>query len=129
MIEYRGPLIRIFYEANELSSGQISIQLADGYTYERITIVYSENVNEIAPAVQITNVKGVPITFPVVNSKSPSTLVLYIPDRSKKAEIRLVIEKFGQIPDTHYFDKAFEPILVTGDDGKEYNVIPSDQFK
>lgn len=27
------------------------------------------------------------------------------------------------------FDKAFEPILVTGDDGNEYNVIPSDQFK
>lgn len=23
----------------------------------------------------------------------------------------------------------FEPILVTGDDGNEYNVIPSDQFK
>lgn len=39
------------------------------------------------------------------------------------------IEKFGQIPDTHYFDKAFERILVTGDDGNEYNVIPSDQFK
>lgn len=45
------------------------------------------------------------------------------------AEIRFVIEKFGQIPDAHYFDKAFDPILVTGDDGKEYNVIPSDQFK
>ena len=30
---------------------------------------------------------------------------------------------------TNYFDNAFEPILVTGDDGKEYNVIPSDQFK
>lgn len=27
------------------------------------------------------------------------------------------------------FDSAFNPILVTGDDGKEYNVIPSDQFK
>mgnify|MGYP001095926717 CR=1 FL=1 len=27
------------------------------------------------------------------------------------------------------FDKAFEPILVTGEDGNEYNVIPSDQFK
>lgn len=27
------------------------------------------------------------------------------------------------------FDTAFEPILVKGDDGKEYNVIPSDQFK
>lgn len=24
---------------------------------------------------------------------------------------------------------AIEPILVVGDDGKEYNVIPSDQFK
>lgn len=41
----------------------------------------------------------------------------------------LRITKFGQLPDSHYFDKAFEPILVTGDDGNEYNVIPSDQFK
>lgn len=24
---------------------------------------------------------------------------------------------------------TFEPISVVGDDGKEYNVIPSDQFK
>lgn len=24
---------------------------------------------------------------------------------------------------------SFEPILVTGDDGNEYNVIPSDRFK
>lgn len=129
MIEYRGTCIRIFFEANQLSSGLVRIQLADGYTYERINIVYSENVNEVAPSVQITNVKGLPITFPVVNSKSPSILVLYIPDLSKKAEIRILIEKFGQIPDDHYFDKAFEPILVTGDDGNEYNVIPSDQFK
>ena len=29
----------------------------------------------------------------------------------------------------HYFSTAFEPILVTGEDGKEYPVIPSDQFK
>lgn len=28
-----------------------------------------------------------------------------------------------------HFDVAFEPILVTGDDGNEYNVINSDQFK
>lgn len=45
------------------------------------------------------------------------------------AEVRILIEKFGQIPDTHYFDTTFKPILVTGDDGKEYNMIPSDQFK
>lgn len=43
--------------------------------------------------------------------------------------IRITIIKFGQIPDSHYFGTAFEPILVTGDDGNEYNVIPSDQFK
>lgn len=40
-----------------------------------------------------------------------------------------IIEKFGQIPDIHYFDTPFKPILVKGDDGKEYNVIPSNQFK
>jgi hypothetical protein len=43
--------------------------------------------------------------------------------------LRLSIEKFGQIPNEHYFEKAFKPILVTGNDGKKYNVIPSDQFK
>lgn len=40
-----------------------------------------------------------------------------------------IVIYFGQIPDPHYFDKAFEPILVTGDDGNKYKVIPSDQFK
>lgn len=63
------------------------------------------------------------------NSKSPSYITLHIPDITKNAEIRFTIEKFGQIPDHSYFDSAFKPILVTGDDGKEYNVIPSDQFK
>lgn len=53
----------------------------------------------------------------------------YIIDISKSSEIKFYIEKFGQIPDPHYFYKAFEPILVTGDDGNEYKVIPSDQFK
>lgn len=46
--------------------------------------------------------------------------------------IRIVIEaieKFRQIPDPNYFNSAFDPILVVGDDGQEYNVIPSDQFK
>lgn len=44
-------------------------------------------------------------------------------------EIKFNIEKFGQIPDPHYFDNAFKPILVTGDDGNQHYVIPSDQFK
>lgn len=45
--------------------------------------------------------------------------------------MRITIQgnKFGQIPDRQYFDTAFTPILVTDDNGNEYHVIPSDQFK
>lgn len=52
-----------------------------------------------------------------------------IADVNKESEIKFIIEKFGQIPDPHYFDNAFKPILVTVDDGNKYKVIPSDQFK
>lgn len=69
------------------------------------------------------------LTFPPVNSKSPSLFYLFIPDISKPADIKLSIEKFGQIPYPDYFTKPCKPILVTGDDGNKYNVIPSDQFK
>lgn len=127
MIQYHGSFIYIHFDANELSEGHLTIQLQDGYTYEKIFIHRAINISELYPYMTIRD--GDHVTFPVVNSKSPSTLPLYISDISKMAEIRLSITKFGQIPDTHYFDKAFEPILVTGDDGNEYNVIPSDQFK
>lgn len=124
--EYRGSFIHIHFDANELTDGKTNIQLADGYTYERIYIHYIDNI-ELSMYMPINS--GEDITFPVVNSKSPSILPLLIKDISKAADISLSIEKFGQIPDPHYFDKAFEPILVTGDDGNDYNVIPSDQFK
>lgn len=123
---YHGSYIHIQFDANELTAGHASVQLPDGYTYERIFIHYIDNI-ELSPYMPVE--RGDDITFPVVNSKSPSILPLFIKDVSKKADIRLSIEKFGQIPDEHYFDKAFEPILVTGDDGNEYKVIPSDQFK
>ena len=122
-----GPFIRIFFAANELSEGHIFVQLPDGYSYERIFIHELVHVTELAPFQTVR--RGDRITFPPVNSKSPSILPIYIPDPTKNADIRFSIEKFGQIPDPHYFDKTFKPIVVTGDDGKEYNVIPSDQFK
>lgn len=125
-IEYKGPFIRITIAANEVSDNFTNIQLADGYTYERIFIQYMSNA-EFASFIIVT--RGDDLTFPVVNSKSPSILPLHIIDTSKEVNIGLTIEKFGQIPDPHYFDTAFEPILVTGDDGNEYNVIPSTQFK
>ena len=127
MIRYRGNFIRIYFEANELTEPHTTIQLPDGYTYERLHINGAYNVKELVPYMSIFT--GDTITFPVVNGKSPSTIDIYVPDITKEADIRITIEKFGQIPDIHYFDTAFEPILVTGGDGKEYNVIPSDQFK
>lgn len=127
MIQYSGNFIRIYFKANELKKEHTTIQLQDGYTYERLHINGINNVKELIPYMSIF--RGDTITFPAVNSKSPSTISIYVPDITKEAEIRITIEKFGQIPDVHYFDTAFEPILVRGDDGKEYNVIPSDQFK
>lgn len=123
--EYHGSFIHIQFDANELSDGRTIIQLAGGYSYERIYIHYIDNV-ELTMYMPLERCED--ITFPVVNGKSPSIIPLLIKDTSKTADIRLSIEKFGQIPDPHYFDKAFEPILVTGDDGNEYKVIPSDQF-
>ena len=111
---------------NELTSNNYVYILPSGYTINTMHITYLTNIEAINKAVIQ---KSVRLVFPVVNSKSPSYITLYITDLTKAAEIRFTIEKFGQIPDASYFDKAFEPILVTGDDGKEYNVIPSDQFK
>lgn len=127
LTEFRGNCIRIYISANEVTNKRVPITLPDGYSYESIRILYLSNITELVPYFLISANGSYHI--PPVNCHSPSTLNLLVGDISKVAEIRILIEKFGQIPDSHYFDKAFEPILVTGDDGNEYNVIPSDQFK
>lgn len=124
---FRGNCIRVYIEANELTNKRVPITLPDGYSYESINIIYLSNISELVPYFLITN--NTSYHIPPVNSHSPSTLNLLVKDLSATAEIRILIEKFGQIPDAHYFDKAFNPIVVAGDDGNEYNVIPSDQFK
>lgn len=123
-ISYNGNLIVIIYDSGD---PDVDIQLADGYSFEQIQVIGAQNITEILK--KTTFVTGSSIIFPPVNSKSPCILHPIKSDVTKSGYIRIIIEKFGQIPDAHYFDKAFEPILVTGDDGKEYNVIPSDQFK
>lgn len=125
--EFKGNCIRIYINANEVTNKKVPVTLPDGYSYESIHILYLNNITELAPYFVIINNSSYHI--PPVNCHSPSTLTLIVGDISKPAEIRILIEKFGQIPDANYFDKAFKPILVTGDDGNEYNVIPSDQFK
>ena len=121
-----GPFIHIIVDPNG-SSKDIKIDLPYGYTYQTIFINRVTNISALFSNIDIHT--GDHLTFPVVNSKSPSTLRLFIPDLSKPAEIRLTIEKFGQIPDPNYFDKIFDPISVKGDNDNNYLIIPSDQFK
>lgn len=121
----RGNAIEVTFDANEPAQyGYIT--LPDGYSFEQITLL---SANNCYPINKLSSTFLGKRTFPPVNSKSPCQLSYSIVDTTKAASFRAIIEKFGQIPDIHYFDKPFEPILVTGDDGKEYNVIPSDQFK
>ena len=127
-IDYNGPFIHIAFKANELSPGPRIVELAPGYTYERIFIHDLQNISALNPYQRVE--RGDRLTFPPVNSKSPSLVHLFIPDATKDAKISFSIEKFGQIPDPNYFSYIpFASISVTCDDGKEYNVIPSDQFK
>ena len=126
-VSFYGPLISIHFDANDLPNNSTVIQLPGGYSYERIFINDLLNINGLTEYMSIHI--GDHITFPVVNGKSPSRIYLHISDISKPSDIKIAIEKFGQIPDTHYFDNTFRPILITDEDGNKYNVIPSDQFK
>lgn len=128
--KFYGNCVRIYITASELAankSKRVNVTLPDGYSYETIHILYSTNISEITPYFFFTS-NGV-YHFPPVRSHSPSTFSILVANTSKDSEIRICIEKFGQIPDPNYFSDVFEPILVMGDDGKTYNVIPSNQFK
>ena len=120
----QGNIITINFEPNDGQPG--IIQLPDGYSYENVLITTALNVSFHRYLYANSNYH---LSFPPVNSKSPCYLAPIISDTTTSATLRFLITKFGQIPDPHYFDKPFEPILVTGDDGNEYKVIPSDQFK
>lgn len=126
LIDYKGPTISVIIDANELPNNYVNITLADGYSFEKIKILTISNVSEIIPYCSLQ--KGDSITYPPIRSTSPCTLTLLIPDITKKALCSISIEKFGQEPNKNYFIGKITPILVTGD-SKEYNVIPSDQFK
>lgn len=109
------------------ADNNIVVTLPDGYSYEAFMLSASLNINYINPLCKAQ--QAAIYHFPPVRSKSPITITLTKINTSQAASAVISIVKFGQLPDSHYFDGAFEPILVTGDDGNEYNVIPSDQFK
>lgn len=120
----QGNCIRIVLTEAE---DKIVFTMPDGYSYETLLVTAILNINYINPLCKA--IQGVIYHFPPIRSKSPTTITLLKSNASAVASIVITIVKFGQIPDSHYFDGVFEPILVTGDDGNEYNVIPSDQFK
>lgn len=124
-INYYGNVVDINYDVSD-SSGT-AITLINGYSIEEMTIIYNSGIYGLLFGVPIGS-NAVNFHFPPVHSKNPNVIKPLF-DNTKKQRFTFIITKFGQIPDPHYFDKAFEPILVTGSDGKEYNVIPSDQFK
>lgn len=119
-----GNNIRITLDA---ADDKIVYTMPDGYSYETLLISAFLNINYFNPLCKA--IIGTTYHFPPVRSKSPTTLTLLKTNAAAEASIVITIVKFGQIPDSHYFDKAFEPILIAGDDGNKYNVIPSDQFK
>ena len=123
-IAYRGNFIIIRYDPGETTG---PIKLADGYSFETISVVGYDNINVIYPEITFTlsNI----MRFPPVNSMNPCILWPRIIDNTKRAYLRILILKFGQIPDPKYFERTFIPISVLDDDGNEYKVIPSDQFK
>ena len=120
----RGNSLRLSLTESE---DNITFTLPEGYSYETFQLTGMSNLRYINPYCK-ANIGSV-YNFPPVRSKSPSTITLIKMNDGSPASAVITIFKFGQIPDSHYFDTIYEPILVTGEDGKKYKVIPSDQFK
>lgn len=127
LIDYKGPTIGIVLDENESESDYVNITFADGYTYEQIKLMYLSNIDEILPYNRVP--VGTSIKYPPINSRSPYVLTVHLIDKTKAAACGITIEKFGQLPDINYFHNRIAPILITGEDGEEYNAILSDQFK
>lgn len=123
-INYAGNAVAITFSAGDPIT---PITLADGYSVEEMIITMDTGIYGISNYVNISANPCV-LRFPPVNSRHPNTFTIIF-DNTQDQRFSFIISKFGQIPDPHYFEAAFNPILVTGDDGNEYKVIPSNQFK
>lgn len=124
-INYYGNIVDIKFDVNDTSGKEIT--LINGYSIEEMTIINNTGIYGLMFGCPITQTTE-NLCFPPVHSKNPNVIAPLF-DNTKTQRFTFIITKFGQIPDPNYFKKAFKPILVTGSDGKEYNVIPSDQFK
>ena len=124
-VNYYGNVVDIQYS---IGDDPLSITLPDGYSVEEMTIINNTGIYAIADGIPIPKITNLRLQFPPVNSCNPNTFTPLF-DSKKENRFTFLISKFGQIPNANYFDRAFDPILVVGNDGNKYNVIPSDQFK
>ena len=124
-IKYYGNTVDIKFDTTDNSG--TTITLIDGYSIEEMTIINNTGIYGLFFGFPI-NLTTTTLRFPPVHSKNPNVIAPLF-DNKNPQRLTFIITKFGQIPDPNYFKTAFEPILVTGDDGNEYKVIPSNQFK
>ena len=127
----KGNIIQLTIQATDIEKS-VNFILPDGYSVRKLFYSGSANVSVTADGLYIP--PNFIIAFPVVNSKSPNLFKIYSNSKSKDGDIiRIIILEFGCIPDSSYFEKSFEPILIKSKnengDEIEYNMIPSTQFE
>lgn len=124
-VNYHGNAVDIKFSIGDTIA---PITLADGYSFEDILIIANTGIYGLSYGIPIPLSTTTTLHFPPVNSCNPNTITPLF-DNTKEQRFAFLITKFGQIPDADYFKKAFDPLLVVGNDGNKYNVIPSEQFK
>lgn len=132
-ILYNGNRIIFLLDATDTVK-TVPITLPDGYSVKKMYITTSSELVLYDGSVNPVSLpSNVVIEFPVVNSKSPNTFNLKIVTAKEGRALILNIFEFGGIPDSTYFNKAFDPVLVSTIDENnhtiEYNMIPSTQFE
>lgn len=127
-----GNRINFQIDQESETNATIPINLPDGYSIKSMMYhAFSDNISLFDSGTSPQHIfpSDTVITFPVVNSKSPCSFILYTSNAPKGAQLCITITEFGCIPDTQYFAGTFLPISsVNPDNGDEYKMIPSTQF-
>ena len=131
----------IFVPVPETLPKQVAVTLPDGYSMYDVTFCETPGVNYLpgiaglavgmsvlpSPYDALKLPTDQHVIFPVVNGKSPNQFIIHFTSDAIYYA-RIVINKFGGEPDTHYFDEAFEPVIIHRKDGTEYNLIPQRDY-
>ena len=100
-----GNYIQFTIDADDIGKS-INYTLPDGYSVNQLYYSGSNSISLNCNKIYLS--PNVIFTFPIVSSKSPNVFRLYVGANAKVNDsLRLIIIKFGCIPDSHYFDKAF----------------------